>query len=162
MQVDLVRADIHMKEKFRNLMQYYIYDFSGYLNFEIDENTGMYPPYPDFDKYWENDDKYIPYLFRVGSCTAGFALVEALHGKRNADSYMTEFFVLKKYRKLGVGKAAAIQLFEKYRGRWLISQLSSNIPAQMFWRTIIKEYTNDHYEEETRFDNRQISQRFTN
>ncbi|USB31587.1 GNAT family N-acetyltransferase [Paenibacillus sp. YPG26] len=161
MQVDLVRADFHLKEKLRNLMQFYIYDFSGYLGFDIDEETGSYPPYPNFDKYWEGNDSYIPYLFKVGSCTAGFALIEALNGKRSADSYMTEFFVLKKYRRQGVGRSAAIQLFEKYRGRWLVSQLSSNVPAQIFWRTIIRDYTSDEYEEDISLDHRQISQRFT-
>lgn len=160
MRVELEQAGIDKKDMLRQLMNYYIYDFSTYLDFEIDEHTGMFAPYPNYDKLWEEEHNYTSYLFKVEARIAGFAIVETLGGKREAEYYMTEFFVLRKYRKLGVGKTAAIQLFNQYKGRWLISQISTNLPAQNFWRTIIGEYTNGKYAEESRFDNRQISQRF--
>ncbi|GIP19868.1 GNAT family N-acetyltransferase [Paenibacillus sp. J22TS3] len=161
MRIELVQVGADKKEILRNLMQFYIYDFSTFLDLEVDGATGSYPSYPDLDKWWDASSRHVPYLLNSGGYIAGFASVELLEGRRNADFYMTEFFVLRKYRRLGVGSDAAVQLFDKYQGTWLVSQISTNLPAQMFWRKIIKKYTAGNYEEDSHFDNRQITQRFS-
>ncbi len=43
-----------------------------------------------------------------------------------------------------------------------VSQFDWNIPAQFFWRKVIKEYTNDRYIETRRKDNKGPVQEFTN
>lgn len=60
---------------------------------------------------------------------------------------VAEFFVMKKYRKRGVGQYVAVEIFNKYSGFWKVAQIESNIPAQIFWRKTIEKYTNNNYQE---------------
>ena len=41
----------------------------------------------------------------------------------------------------------ALEMFKKYHGKWEIRTLLKNTIAQDFWRKIIKEYTNNNFEE---------------
>jgi GNAT superfamily N-acetyltransferase len=59
----------------------------------------------------------------------------------------SEFFVLRKYRRQGVGKTAALLIFERYPGPCRVDQEPGNLPAQRFWRRIIGEHTHDSFEE---------------
>ncbi|WP_238996488.1 hypothetical protein [Paenibacillus pinistramenti] len=63
---------------------------------------------------------------------------------------MAEFFVLKRFRRTGVGRTAAYALFDRFPGRWYISQLKTNTPAQAFWRAVVDEYTAGRYQERIR------------
>ena len=60
---------------------------------------------------------------------------------------MGEFFVLRKFRRRGVGKQAAHRLFARHPGRWEVRELPSNMPAQGFWRRIIADYTQGDFSE---------------
>lgn len=60
-----------------------------------------------------------------------------------------------------MGKTIAKQIFDQYRGRWRVQQKERNYPAQAFWRSVIKEYTNNTYIE--RYDeHREPIQEFIN
>lgn len=54
---------------------------------------------------------------------------------------------MQKYRRTGLGTWAATRLFDHFQGRWKVTQISSNIPAQAFWRKVIEAYTGGRYEE---------------
>lgn len=58
---------------------------------------------------------------------------------------MAEFFVMKKYRKMGVGRIAAINLFGKYKEKWEVSVIKENKDAQIFWKKVICKYSNNNY-----------------
>jgi len=58
---------------------------------------------------------------------------------------------MRKYRKEGIGKAVAEQIFDLHRGQWEVYQKESNKPAQLFWNRIIDEYTKGQFKE--RFEN---------
>ena len=60
---------------------------------------------------------------------------------------MAEFFIMKKYRRKGIGKSIAEQVFTIHKGQWQIYQKESNRPAQVFWRKIIADYTNGQFKE---------------
>jgi predicted acetyltransferase len=51
---------------------------------------------------------------------------------------VTEFFIMRKFRRPGVGKRAAAGLFQRYPGRWTVRQQVSNPAATAFWRTAIR------------------------
>lgn len=53
---------------------------------------------------------------------------------------------MKKYRRRGVGKEAAMKIFDMFPGGWEISQWANNLPAQKFWKQIVSEYTNGKYD----------------
>jgi predicted acetyltransferase len=60
---------------------------------------------------------------------------------------LSEFFVLRKHRRHGFGRRAALALFGQFRGKWQLSVLPGNEPAICFWRTIIDEYPWGLYQE---------------
>lgn len=80
------------------------------------------------------------------------------HIMPGADYYrLSEFFVLRTFRRAGVGRRAAFALFDRLPGIWDIRELPRNSPAIAFWRAIITEYAAGQYEETmTREEVRQI------
>jgi predicted acetyltransferase len=78
---------------------------------------------------------------------AGFALVDDSVSLSANEHWMAQFFVLRRYRRQGVGSAAAKRVFDLIRGRWEVGQMRMNLPAQTFWRKTISEYTNADFVE---------------
>ena len=48
---------------------------------------------------------------------------------------------MKKYRRHGVGRIAAIKVWEQFKGPWQVRVLLSNPTAQSFWAKTIKVFT---------------------
>jgi predicted acetyltransferase len=129
-----------------NLMQLYVYDWSelGGLDVRAD---GRFADYP-LDAYWRDDWRH-PFLVRVDGKLAGFALVAArsrLTGAAGVND-MAEFFVMRGYRRKGVGLSAASAAFDRFPGRWEIRQRDENVAATAFWRRVVARYTGGRYEE---------------
>ncbi|GAB6990020.1 GNAT family N-acetyltransferase [Paenibacillus pini] len=141
------------------LMQLYFYDFTRYLDIDVNED-GLYPEYPDIEDYWTSGLGKHVYLITHGSKPAGFALVDRLIADSEGDYYMTEFFIMNKYRRNGLGTWAAHTLFDRFQGRWKVTQVRSNTAAQAFWRRVIDSYTFGEYTENIVQENGNISQYF--
>ena len=56
-------------------MQFYIYDFSEYLRYDVQDN-GLFAPYPGLKDYWERGNNKFPYIIKKGEKYVGFALVK--------------------------------------------------------------------------------------
>lgn len=124
-----------------NLLQLYIHDFSEQWagldepRGEVDE-AGRFLDYP-LDAYWSEPD-HAPLLIRAGGRLAGFALLDAhSHSGSELDRNMAEFFVLRKYRRGGIGTAAAQGIFSLYPGRWEAAVARRNTSALPFWRKAV-------------------------
>jgi predicted acetyltransferase len=129
-----------------NLVQLYVYDWSELLHFEIGAN-GRFEDF-SLDAYWLDNWRH-PFLLRVGDNLAGFALIEErskVTGNRGVFD-MTEFFVLRKFRRRGVGLAAAFAAFDRFKGPWEIRQREENPVATTFWRRAIGDYTRGNYQD---------------
>jgi len=46
--------------------------------------------------------------------------------------WMGQFFVMKRYRRLGLRTQAARYIFDQFRGKWEVGQMPLNLPAQAF------------------------------
>ncbi len=134
------------KQTINRLMQFYLYDFTCYLDLNVDQE-GAYPAYPGLEAYWSSGNNKFAYQFTVDGHIAGFALVDRLLRNPEGQFYMTEFFVMKKYRRSGVGTWAAHKLFDLYPGQWKVSQIRANTPARDFWHRVIGSYTNGEFQE---------------
>lgn len=146
MHTALLPAGIAEKPTLSNLVQLYLYDFSPLDGSDVD-SAGRFS-YPYFDAYWSAPD-YHPFLIRADGRLAGFALVNRysrLHDPFDGRA-IAEFFVMRKYRRAGVGRAAAAQLFDRFPGRWEVASSATNVPAQSFWRAAIDFYTDGRYHE---------------
>jgi predicted acetyltransferase len=145
MLIELHLAEFEEKNILKNLMQFYDYDFSEFTDEDV-LDKGHYDEYPYMDQYWEQTNR-VPYLIRVEGNLAGFVLVRTIDEAHYSYYSIAEFFVMKKYRRSGVGKQAAEAIFGKHRGQWEVYQIERNKPAQIFWVKVISEYTNGNYSE---------------
>jgi predicted acetyltransferase len=128
-QVELIEAGLPDKAVLRNLLELYLHDFSEFDGGDVDAH-GLYG-YRYLDHYWTEPDRR-PFLVLVDGRYAGFALL------RVGDPHdVAEFFVLRKYRRCGVGTAVARDLFARFPGRWQVRQMTTNPSATTFWRHII-------------------------
>lgn len=149
------------RQVLQNLLQFYIYDFTEYLNIDIEEETGQFHK-SSLDEYWNGEpQRKHAFFIKSEGRIAGFAMVEDIVGHSDGEIYMVEFFVLKKYRRNGVGKAAATKLFDRFSGRWIVQEIQNNLPAQAFWRKVISDYTDGQYAEKEIKEKGTVVQLFT-
>jgi|ETNmetMinimDraft_35_1059890.scaffolds.fasta_scaffold31749_3 predicted acetyltransferase len=107
----------NQKSLLRNLMQAYRHDLSQFDGEDPDE-MGPFGVGNYFDVYWEEPCRH-PFKITVRGTVAGFALVREL----GAGSYsISEFFILRRHRRSGIGQAAARQLFDRFGGIWHVAQ----------------------------------------
>ena len=128
-----------------NLMQLYIYDWSELRPLDVG-GDGRFEA-DALDTYFEDDWRH-PLLLRVDGRLAGFALVSRRSRLTGAAGVfdMSEFFVMRRYRRKRVGLAAAAA-FDHFKGPWEIRQQDGNVVATAFWRRAVDRYTRGNYRE---------------
>jgi predicted acetyltransferase len=139
-------AAAHERPLLENLAQLYAHDFSEVLEMHVGED-GRFGGI-DLGPYWIDTWRH-PFLLRVDDKLAGFALISEqskITGKSGVFD-VTEFFVLRRFRRHGVGRAAAFAAFDRFRGPWEVRQREENPDATAFWRRTIDAYTLGAYEE---------------
>jgi predicted acetyltransferase len=131
----------------RQLLELYNYDFSEYDGADVNEH-GLYG-YKYLDHYWTEPDRQ-PFFIVVDGQLAGLVLVGSFcyvlrePGARS----IAEFFVMRKYRRKGVGRIAATRAFELFPGSWEVLQHGGNAPSYVFWEEVIADYTGGRYDKE--------------
>ena len=134
--VEVVRAGPERRALIDGMMPFYIYDFSEFQDagsdgFELNAEH-RFDPYP-LDDYWREADR-TPLIIESGGRPVGFALINAFaHSGGGTDRSMAEFFILRKYRRGGLGAAAVAEILARYPGRWEIAIARRNGPAMAFW-----------------------------
>ena len=137
-----------------NVYPFYLHDLSefddGYYRLDV---HGRWEP--DHLPSWLVDDDDLPLVIVDSGERVGCALVNrapSRHVEPGRDFRMSEFFVLRAYRRRHVGRRAVFALFDRFPGRWEISELPRNTPAIHFWRAVISEFTRGNYAETTSSD----------
>jgi len=133
----------------QNMSRFYIYDLSEFMGWPCPE-SGLFGGCDEFLEDWRNG-RNSPYVIRVDGELAGFAGVK--RDERN-ECLVQEFFILRKFRRKGVGRRVATQLFDEFQGMWRVQQLVQNSPAIGFWREVIRDYTKGHFDERTELEPR--------
>jgi predicted acetyltransferase len=159
MNIQIRPAEPEEQSILENLMQCYQYDFSEIDGTDCDEQGQFVDEH--LPLYWVEPERH-PFLIRVDGRLAGFALVRQMteREERPAPWSMAEFFIMRKYRRLGVGQRAAFELFERFPGRWEVAEIPENVSAIHFWRRVIADYTQGNFEEVTHPDWQGPVQRF--
>lgn len=152
---------IEQKSVFIQMMELYNYDFSEFSDDDINEYG--YFGYSRIDDYWNEEGRY-PFFIRVDGKLAGLVLVRSCceHNTLANPHNIAEFFVMKKYRRKGVGKVAAMTIFDMFPGGWEVAQWKNNLPAQNFWKQIIHEYTKGIYNTFTSIEKDEVGFTFYN
>ncbi len=143
MEIDLANAALEEKSLIQNMMQLYQYDFSEFEASDLDEH-GLFH-YKYLDHYWVEKDR-TPLIVRLAGCLAGFVLVNK-HSYTTQERYcIAEFFIMRKYRRKGIGKHVANTVFDMFGPLWEVHQTKDNTVAQVFWRNVVDEYTGGDFD----------------
>ena len=125
-----------------NLLELYIHDLSGVfpgIELGADGRFG----YGKLPLYWSEPETRFPFLIRCDGRVVGFAL--ATRGSPATDDPsvfdVAEFFVLRRYRRSGVGRRAAVLLWNRFPGQWTVRASEGNPGALRFWTGVIAEHT---------------------
>jgi predicted acetyltransferase len=163
----------------QNLVRFYVYDMSETMGWVCPEDglyggcddlpeywwTGSTPeelevlsqklkiciPYNRHFERWPVGDQGHPFIVRVGGELAGFAMIKKLGPNHEANYDVGEFFIVRKFRGKGIGKAVAHRLFDRFPGIWEVRQMMDHRPAQAFWRRVIAAYSEGQYRETTQY-----------
>jgi len=131
--VEVSEAQLAEKSVLRNLMELYLHDFSEFQPRDLNAD-GLFG-YRYLDHYWTEPDRR-PYLIRADGKLAGFALVRT-DGSRSS---VAEFFVVRRYRRTGVGRAAIAALVEQWAGDWEVEVVAENTGGLAFWRSALNRW----------------------
>ena len=147
--VTLEPAGPQKRETLANLFQLYTHDFSeqwaGRADGELGEN-GRFPDYVWLDSYWQ-EARREPFLIRVDGQLGGFVLINDFsHSGLPTDYAVAEFFVVRKHRRAGVGRAAAFAAIRPRPGQWELAVARKNTAAYPFWEGVATELAADGVE----------------
>lgn len=136
--VELARVEEEQREILAHLIELYEYDFSEYENSDVNA-YGLYG-YSYLDYYWTEDKRYA-YFIKVNGKLAGFVMVcgYCYVSKDEETLFLSEFFVMKKYRRQGIGKYAALQILREHPGKWELTVHPNNPGSHKFWKKVISE-----------------------
>jgi predicted acetyltransferase len=143
---DIRRATPADRLPLARMLELYQYELSDIWDQDLDAH-GEYGY--ELDRFWR-DPACHAFVATVAGCYAGLALVDGSSRVGNAGPgghWMNQFFVLKKYRRLGLGRQLARTVFEALPGPWEVGQMSLNYAAQGFWRQVVAEVSGGQYQE---------------
>jgi len=135
--IELVSVLEEEKSILANLIELYEYDFSEFENTDLNA-LGLYG-YSYLDYYWTEDRRF-PYFIKVDGKLAGFVMVcgHCYVSKDSETLFMSEFFVMKKYRQRGIGKEIAKKVFDLHKGKWELTVQPKNTVSIKFWTSVIE------------------------
>jgi len=134
--VEVLPAAREQEPVLANMLELYAYDLSDVVDLQLSPD-GRYH-YPRLSLYWQEETRF-PFLVKVGGHLAGFVLVSrgSLISGDPQIWDMAEFFVMRSYRRRGIGAAVAQEIWRRFPGPWDVRVLESNQPAQAFWESTI-------------------------
>ena len=135
----------------RQLLELYQYDMTDFWPQDLNAHGEF--GFVGVERYLRNP-RLRAYFFLVDGKYAGFGLVDPDVSLPANEFWMGQFFVMKKYRRLGVGRQGARFIFDQFPGKWEIGQMPLNKPARSFWLRTIAEYTNGNFVEHELHDER--------
>ena len=130
-----------------NLLELYVHDMSEIFGFEVGADGRF--GYGSLPRYWSEPEKRFAFLIHSGPRIAGFVLVtRGTPVTEDPDDLdVAEFFVLRAFRRHGVGRRAARLLWDRLPGRWVVRVSEGNRAGLPFWRAIVHEYTGGAFSE---------------
>ena len=144
--VEVLPAATEQEPVLANLLELYAHDLSEFFDVRL-QADGRFG-YPLLSRYWEEEGRF-PFLVKVDGELAGFALVS--RGSRVSGDPrvwdMAEFFVVRRFRKRGIGAAVAGEVWRRFPGPWEVRVLEANAPALGFWRGAIHAFNGSDVQE---------------
>jgi predicted acetyltransferase len=144
-EVDVRAAHPEDRLPLYRMLELYQYELSDIWDQDLDIH-GEYGY--SLDRYW-SAQACRPFVVLAAGHYAGFALADGAVKVGASGNWMDQFFILRKYRRSGIGTDLAHHVFDAVPGYWEVGQMPDNLPAQAFWRRVIAAYTRGAYTEHT-------------
>lgn len=134
--IEVVPATKEQESILDNLLQLYAHDFREFHNVPLDENGRFH--YKNLPLYW-SDPQRQAFLVKVDDKVAGFVFVkEGSEVSGNKEVWdVTEFFIMREFRRRGVGMRAAQEIWKQFPGPWEVRVMEANHAAVEFWKKAI-------------------------
>ncbi len=148
--VTLARASADEAVRLSNLLALYMHDMSAI--FPVEPGADGLFRYEGLPPYWSQPATHFPFFIHVDERVGGFALVtRGSPASDNPDRLdVAEFFVLRAYRRAGIGRKAAFLLWNRLPGQWVVRVSTAHHEAMAFWRGSIDRYTGGDFGETQR------------
>ena len=138
MQIELISTDVEQLPLIRNLYQFYAYESSDWEQEDIEVDGRFYIHEPHLQRYWQEPD-WSAQLILVDGFIAGFLLIERSELPGIEALEFADLFILKKYRRQGIGRALVQQVIVAGGGSWLVSFYEQDTLARQFWQCLLAE-----------------------
>ena len=134
--IDLVAATPDQEPVLANLLELYIHEFTEWVDLDVGPDGRF--GYSQLPLYWIEQNRH-PFLLEAGGKLAGFVLVQRAPCVFGSEAVwdVAEFFVLRRYRRGGIGTEAAHRVWKRFAGRWQIRVREKNHSALRFWANAI-------------------------
>lgn len=135
--IELVPATAETRNKLENLITLYLHDLSEFAD-DLKVNQDGKFEYEGIELYFTRDELK-PFFIYFHDEVVGFILLNSGNFvPKDIDYSVHEFFILKSFRKKGIGSAAVRKLMDIYKGKYKIVQLAGNKPAINFWKSFYR------------------------
>lgn len=136
--VELMPALPEQEHVLANLFELYTHDFSEFIDIKLGADGRFGSEW--LSSYLKEPGRHA-FIIRADGHLAGFAFVSRgseISGETDVWD-MAEFFVVRGFRRLGVGTRAAREVWKRFPGRWDVRVIDTNRKAKEFWRSAISE-----------------------
>ncbi len=140
--IEIATAAPAEKPILANLLELYAHDFSEFHG--IDLNSDGKFGYRDLALYWSEPGRH-PFLVRVDGKLAGLVLVKRGSEVSGNETVwdMAEFFIVRGYRRRGIGTETAHAIWRQFPGQWEIRVMQSNLSACRFWKHAVAAFAGE-------------------
>jgi predicted acetyltransferase len=121
-----------------NLLELYAHELSDVFPDLVLGPDGRFG-YPQLPLYWSESGRRFAFVIRADGQVAGFVLVtRGSPATEDPEVFdVSEFFVLRRYRRVGVGRWAAQLLWHRLPGRWTVRVAEGNGGGRSFWASLL-------------------------
>ena len=140
--IEVIPATRDQQPILANLLELYAHDFSEFNDLELGADGRF--GYKHLPLYWLEPNRH-PFLVKVNGKMAGLVLVKR-GSEISANGMiwdMAEFFVVRAYRRRGIGANIARQVWRRFPGLWEVRVMESNHSAHQFWERTISAFVGE-------------------
>ena len=138
MSLQLIATTAEQLPLIRNLYQFYAYESSDWEQEDVEVDGRFYVHDPYLALYWQRPD-WSAQLILLDGFIAGFLLIERSEIAGVEALEFADLFLLKKYRRQGIGRALVEQVILASQQPWVVSFYPQDPLAVPFWQTLLRE-----------------------
>lgn len=142
MNIEVIPAAREAEPILANLLELYGHDFSEFHDLDLGDDGRF--GYKNLALYW-TDPRRHPFLVKIDGKLAGFVFVKK-GSEVSGDATVwdiAEFFVIRRYRRRGIGTQVAHEVWKRFPGSWEVRVMQSNVAAYHFWARAIATFTGE-------------------